>query len=78
MQYPPVFVKVRKLIEPLAVRLGDERLKEACCQLLVDSGDGRQAIKALANLRAVGYRVYDVEQARNLLARQLASMGLGA
>lgn len=78
MQYPAVFVKIRKMLEPVAVRLGDRRLKEACCELLVDSGDGRHAVKALANLRAVEYRVYDVEQARNLLSRQLASMGVGA
>jgi len=77
MQYPPVFVTVRKLIEPVAVRLGDRRLQEACCQLVVDPGDGRHAIKALANLRAVEYRLGALEDARRLLSRQLASMGVG-
>lgn len=76
MQYPPVFVKIRKMLEPVAARLGDRRLKEANCQLVVDSGDGRHAVKALANLRAVEYRVYDVEEARSLLSRHLSTMGI--
>ena len=76
MQYPPVFVKIRKMLEPVAVRLGDRRLQEACCQLIIDSGDGRHAVRALANLRAVEYHHGDVEDARRLLSNQLASMGL--
>jgi hypothetical protein len=76
MQYPPVFVKVRKLLEPLAVRLGDRRLKAACCELVVDSGDGRHAARALANLRAVEYRLGDIDDAKRLLSSQLAAMGV--
>jgi len=76
MQYPPVFVKIRKMLEPVAVRLGDRRLQEACCQLIIDSGDGRHAVRALANLRAVDYRLGAIEDARRLLSNQLASMGL--
>lgn len=76
MEYPAVFVTVRKLLEPVAARLGDRRLKEACCQLLVDPGDGRHAVRALANLRAVDYRLGPIDDARRMLSNQLASMGL--
>lgn len=72
------FAKVRLLIQPLAVRLGLRPLKAACCELVVDSGDGRQAIKALANLRSVTFRHGDLDEAKRLLSARLAQMGVGA
>lgn len=76
MNNEALFARVRKLIEPLAVRLGDRKLKEACCELVVDSGDGRHAIKALGKLRGLDYRIGDLEDAKDLLSARLTPMGI--
>lgn len=70
------FARIRKMLEPMAARTGDRRLKVACCELVLDSGDGAHALRALAQIRAVDYHIGTIEDARRQLSRQLASMGL--
>lgn len=70
------FADIRKLIEPLAVRSGNRRLKEVCCELVVDSGNGLNARRALRQLRVVGYRQGVLADAKRRLSAQLATMGV--
>lgn len=50
------FVAVRLRLERLALQLGAKELKTACCDLLLDEGDGRMARRALGQLRSCPFR----------------------
>ena len=49
------FAQIRKTIEPLAIESNNRLLKEACLFLVVDSGNGQSAMRALEKLRMYGY-----------------------
>lgn len=57
------FVPVRLRLERLAVRLGAKPIKEACCELALDEGNGRHARHALAALHSLPFRHGAVEDA---------------
>lgn len=50
------FMAVRMRLERLAAHLGASKLKQACCELALDEGDGRMAARALGALRSLPFR----------------------
>lgn len=78
MSHPPMFARVKQILDPLARRLGDRNLKAACAELAQDLGNGKRALRALGYLRAVPYHLGPVDEARHLLEGQLAQMGAQA
>lgn len=65
------FVAVRLRLERLAIMLGARELKEACCNLVLDDGDGSHARIALAALRRIPFRHGGVEDATREIERLL-------